>query len=236
MTASGVGHPDWQQYTNWRDTFVYDTTFMVNPGQNLAIGDFVTTNWASLILQMDAFPLGCTLEIEWFADAAGTEDVAADFFDVTTDCSLYGIIPVKGNLASISVFNPNLAQQNSSLYVQPTNTVVANFSAFNSPITDVILGMTLAHSTSVNLFTSNLVGGPCYVFFTPNDATGKLNMNLQALDVTKTSFALLANSVGPVAQVSMPLIVPVAPLRASVTNTDTVSSHTFSLSIVTQSQ
>lgn len=236
MTGFGVGHPDWQAYANWRDIFATASNVTVPHGGQIPIGNFVTTNWSSLVVAVDASTTGVELQISWFADTARTQFVNFDQWEITADTDIIALVPCKGNLAEIVISNNNAVDEVVDYTIQPTNVVTPYIRALDSPLRSALFGTTLLHNATASLFPTELIGGPTYVLFSPNDTTGKLNMNLETLNSSKVAQSILINSVAPVAPVAFSLIVPAEPLRAVVTNTDGVSSHTFSLSIVSVSQ
>lgn len=236
MTAFGIGHPDWQAYSNWRDSFIYSGIVNVPPGGNIEFGDFVTTNWAALIVHVEAFSPGLELEIEWYADVAQTQDVDTDFINATVNTDVSLIVPCKGNLAVISFFNPNGTTVAGVLSVQPTNYVTTKFTYLSSPQITNQLGATLAHSTSATIFPNRVVGGPATLVFNPHDTTGKLNMSLSVVDATNTTFARPVSLVAPTTMQTLNMNLPGEPLRMDITNTDTVAAHVYDVTLTQLTQ
>jgi hypothetical protein len=232
MTGFGIGHPDWQAYANWRDLLADQQLVTVQPGANDDVGTFVTTNWATLIISMNCDAPGCILEIEWFADTAGTVDVTSDSWAITNNTALYQAIPVKGQLAVISVFNPNGTAIFYDITVQPSNTPVYKTSYLASPQTTADFNHTLTHGASVTYFTSFLVGGPATFTFNPHDALAKLNATIVSMDAGGNNVARLVNLVAPTVTTALTLYVPDAPLEIVVTSIDTTASHVYDVSIV----
>jgi hypothetical protein len=236
MTGFGVGHPDWQAYAQWRDVFFYNNNIDVAGNDTFDVGDFITTNWASLLVKFSCADLGCTLSLEWFADTELTENLDNDVYDITSNSLVIFMTPARGQAVIVTVVNSNGSDVICQLAIQPTNIPIPRVCFPITPFMTSVLSQSVAHSSVDNRFPFNIVGGPACVTFIPHDTTGKLNFAIVAQDDTGTNIAKLVQLIGPTVTTTVNFIAPVQPLLISTTNTDTVTAHLYDMALVMGSQ
>lgn len=236
MTGFGVGHPDWQAYAEWRDVFFYNNNIEVPANDTTDIGDFITTNWASLLVKFSCSDLGVRLSLEWFADTELTEDLDNDVYEITSNSQVILMTPARGQAVIATVVNNNNSDVVCQLAIQPTNIPIQRVSFPITPTMLTVFSQSVPHSTADNRFPFNIVGGPACVTFTPHDTTGKLNFAIVAQDDTGANIAKLVQLIGPTVTTVVNFIAPVQPLLVSTTNADTVSAHIYDMALVLGSQ
>lgn len=232
MTTTGVGHPDWQAYANWRGQLASDVGVNYPPGST-AVGPFVTTNYASVFFSFNQS--GGTvgqIELSWFDDVAMDNQVEALVFNLNTNTQIQVLLPAMGSALGIEVNNFGVGDIVADLYVLPTNLTPTRqmhhvlFPAMGNPAGNVAAGAT---STTITQF---MYGGPAFLFFDPQSTAGKLDFTMSSLDEDGNVDQQFIHFSLPTAPVHLMIAVPAAPIQVKVHNTDGAAAHTYAWSLV----
>ena len=85
----------------------------------------------------------------------------------------------------------------------------------------------LAASAVDSLLVDYVVPGNAFLSFTPADATGKIQVQVQAINKSNNVSFTLFNNPGPTAPINVLVILPYAPCQLVLTNTDGAAAHTY---------
>ena len=230
-----VGHPDWQEYANWRGLLAGNPTTLVPPGTN-NFGPYVVTNYASLFLDFKPLSGKGQIFVTYYTDTTLNNEI--DYFSWYwfTGSLLQVYVPNLGPVAVVDIENDSGANVTALFFVEPMNVPVAKLTYEQNPGVDARLGATIAGGATVNVYTLALVGGPAYIHFDANTGYNKLSMVISAVDYNQNVTSEYFKVNVPSGPVNASFIAPQAPLQVRVVNTDAVNSYTYSWTLARQSQ
>jgi hypothetical protein len=235
MTTGGVGHPDWQSYSNWRGDFLYQNNAPMTEGANV-LGSFVTTNWATLHVELFPSDQDATIIFEWYADSAGTEDIDTDSIDVPKDQTVNVLMPCKGNLCEISVFNNGNADATMLVAIEPTNLAVNRRVYLDAPLTLGSPNQTINHGVTQFLSTGSVVSGPAYLDYVPHSTAGNVTVDVFGANSTGGLEHRIASLGKPTGEVFRQMIVPECILTVRLINGSATVNEVYDLGVTVQSQ
>lgn len=230
-----VGHPDWQEYANWRGQLTGNPTTLIPVGVN-NFGPYVVTNYASLFLQFAPTSGNGQIIVHFYDDIAATNEIVHFTWDWYTGSTLQVLIPILGSVCVVEVDNDSGADVTASYFVETTNMVVTKLTYQPNPTVDERSGVTIAGGATVNVYTLALVGGPGTIYFDANTGYNKLSMVVSAVDHNQVvQYGLWKVNI-PATAVTQQLIFPQVPLQVRVVNTDPTNSYSYSWTLTRMSQ
>lgn len=229
--TSPFGTPDDQAYTNTAGSPFLNTAFPV-PLAGTSMGPFACGSFNAAAIAAVALASGITVTFNYYADEALTEFTLSYSVKLGSVAKVRALAPAPGNWLDIQFTNGGAAAATVSISVTPVNvsvaalTYVPDQNYLSEPVTSV------PASGSLQFFLPQVQPGPAWLWWQPQDTSGKLTVDLAA-DSGFPSWGghdfLLA---GATAEADKYLMLPDLPMQVQVTNTDASSSHSFRLTLV----
>lgn len=226
------GHPDSQSIVNTNSA-----NLLGGPGTAYPVGHTLSpvipcASWGSL--SVNFFPTAGQGQvfIRHWTDAAGTKTAGNDSWPVNSLTNLNVRSPLRANYVQldINVTSAGPLTANAIATLQSTTADKLSFPVGFQGVHDQ--SKTLAASTSVNYNPAFIAAGRAYLFFQPQDTSGKLSCIVYEADQAGVAFGILAKLVTTAPPVSQLLEVPDTALIVQVINSDAAAAHTFDLSLV----
>lgn len=230
MTAP-VGHPDGQDYATWQAVVIENSVVTAAPGAN-PLGIMTLVNFASLYVSLTPNADGVTAIVTYYQDALGADPILVYTLQPNSHSALAVVIPNFGPYAQVTIENAQLVSETISVSVVPVN----------MPVTEptyVVAGnmfatgfQTLALSASATWFLPLIAPGPCFWWFQPNDATGKLNLAVTIGPDVAMAGDLVLEKFGPTAELEGVMYLSDQPYTWTVSNTDATAAHSYRLAVI----
>lgn len=226
-----VGAADYQDYTTWRGTPLFTGNNNV-PIAGITSALFPIQNFNALHVNYE--PLGDTqtLSLVYFADAAGSIQTGQQSFptgqNVFTDC----IVPALGDFVQVVVVNVGGGNTSAIINIEPCNQPVTGpvYSGTQNRQLEPLTSIAASGNLSGRL--GNVSPGPCFIWFSPADATGKLDLRLTIQGSSVDSGFFIRRYTGPVADVAETVMLPDTPVGWNVVNNDAAGAHSFRMAII----
>lgn len=122
--TSGVGHPDWQTYSNWRGPVLYNAGIVVPGGGSLTIGTWPVAHFASVYVELINQTGGCNVQARYGEAANAIRPSVVHLWNVEGNSQLSALIPALGNFVQLSATSAGVAGYTANGLVIPTNTAV----------------------------------------------------------------------------------------------------------------
>lgn len=153
MSQIGSGHPDFQDYVNWRGTLYKVGSFAITTVAPVNVAEYVT-NFASLYLNVQlASGTGITITVNYYTDAT-LANFAGTFTWILASApvGMQVIIPNLGNYVTVAVTTGQTGTQAGTLSITPTNVAIPSV---RYPVTG-----NYQHGFSVNINASATLTAP----------------------------------------------------------------------------
>lgn len=232
MTIPGFGHPDWQAYANWRGTLAATAAVNYHTGTTV-IGTFNTTNYASVYVSAVGSSGSGELVLQWFADEAATMPTEAVTFNVTGITLFNAITPASGNAVTVSFNNLLVPDVVFKFSLLPMNIPVGKTVFHVNPTGTGELEQLIGGGGTRTIAINQIMGGLAYVYFDPEGGSGKMAFKLYSIGEDGTRDARLCNFTNLAVPSQQLIILPSEPLSVDIINSDAVTSHIISWTLVT---
>lgn len=226
------GYPDYQTYPQWTGANMLAGLAMNYPTGVAVLYAGPAPAFASLHLRIGPATGFGSVTVVWSLDAAFTEQVGTDNFNVTFRTALFAVVPVEAPYVRVSVSVTSVAAMTGAQYMTGTNVAAAAPTTRTTPQTLHPTAVSVAASATSDSYIAFLMGGHGNLYIAPADAAGKLNFALQVVDQSDALQWTLFESDAPAAPASAMVHVPVQIVRLRVTNTDAAAAHSYSASLV----
>jgi hypothetical protein len=225
------GHSDWQQIVN-----TSSPNLLSGPGTVFPVGHNKTpvipcANWGSITAEIRPTAGTGVLIINHWLDSAGTLSAGNDAWRVNTNTAVNVRSPLRATYVQLDtlVTSAGAMTADAQAFFQSTTADRLSFPVGFQGASD--LAKTLAASASINYFPPFIASGRAWLWFNPNDASGKLSCVLYGSDEKGIAFEVLAKLVTTTPPIAQLLEVPDAPLILQVINGDGAAPHTFDISL-----
>lgn len=186
------GHPDFQQYAQWRGPAIVAETASVTTASPLTESAYVSS-WASLQLMVSA-PAGegVAVNLSYYSDSTMAFLAAQHNWQVWAS-QLQVLVPVRAPYAVLTVSTRNAGTMTPTVYLAPTNVPAAKevypggFGEVSSEFA------TIAASGSLIQLLPQVMTGYMTLMYRAFDASSSVSMTIDELDDTGTSIAYLGN-------------------------------------------
>jgi len=229
-------YQDWQSFPNAQSDNVFPAYNQVlAPGLH-STAILPAANWSSIIIIASPSAGAGQVQINYFADLAGTQQIDADTWPVNANTRLVVRTPLRGPYIrlDITVTSPgNLTAETWANFLSASSERIS-FPVSQQNISD--FGVTLAHSTSNFYQSGEIAAGLALFYLKPYDTSGKLAAQIHAVDELGNPGQLIADFGTPTATVQQLIVVPDLILQVEIDNIDTVSSHKYDVSLTVPPQ
>lgn len=226
MTAPSGGYPDFQSYASFKGTPIVAASAARAAGL-FVVGDMNLANYGSLNAFMQCTAGNGELQIIWWTDSTKTTKVDTHLIPIVANTTINLALPTLSSFVTIKINVVSGGGMTESHMMTPSNAISPYIVNLSIPDPAVRNAQVLAASAVDTLLIDYVVPGNAYLSFTPADATGKIQVQVQAIDKSNNVSATLFNNAGPTAAINTALLLPYAPCQLVLTNTDGVGAHTY---------
>lgn len=226
MTTPSGGYPDFQGYASFKGMPIVAASTHRAAGL-FTIGDMNLGNYGSL----NAF-IGCTsgngeLQITWWTDSTKTTQVDKHLIPIVANVTIDLALPTLSSFVTIAINVVSGGGMTESHMMTPSNAIPPYIVNLSIPDPAGRTAKSLAASAVDTLLIDYVVPGNAFLSFTPADATGMLQVQVQSIDKTSSASFTLFNDPGPTAKINTPVLLPYAPCQLVITNKDGAAAHTY---------
>jgi len=224
-------YPDWQSFPNAASGNAFPAfNQTLTPGLH-STPVLPAVNWASIIIIASPTAGAGQVQINHFADAAGTQQIDSDTWPVNAATRLVVRTPLRGQYVRIDITVTSPGDMTAVTWANflSTSSDRISFPVSNQNVSD--FAHALPANQQVNYSIGEITAGLATFFFTPYDAAGKLQVAILAVDELGNFGQLIAEFGKPTATVQQLIAIPDVIATVNVTNTDTVNAHTFDMSL-----
>lgn len=231
MTTPSGGYPDFQSYASFKGTPIV-APLTARAAGTFTIGDMNLGNYGSL----NAF-IKCTagngeLSIKWWTDSTKTTLVDTHLIPIVANTTIDLALPTLSSFVTIAINVVSVGGMTEAHMMTPSNAIPPYIVNLSIPDPAGRTAKSLAASAVDTLLVDYVVPGNAFLSFTPADATGKLQVQVQSIDKTNSASFTLFNDPGPTSKINTPLLLPYAPCQLVITNTDGAGPHTYTATLL----
>ena len=231
MTTPSGGYADFQGYASWKGTPIVAAS-TARPAGLFTIGDINLANYGSLNAFVQATVGFGELRITWWTDSTKTVVVDKHLIPIVANVTIDLSMPTLSSFVTVQINVISVGGMTEAHMMTPSN--VNPPSMVNISIPDLAgnNNKILAALAVDTLLVDYVVPGNAFLSFTPADATGKIQVQVQAINKNNQVSFTLFNNPGPTVPINVPLILPYAPAQLVLTNTDAGAAHTYTACLV----
>lgn len=226
-----IDYPDWQSFPNAQSANVFPAfTQTLAPGLH-STAVLPAANWSSIVIIASPSAGAGQVQINYFADAAGTQQIDADSWPVNASTRLVVRTPLRGPFIRLDITVTSAGNMTLESWA---NFLSASSERISFPVSQQNIsdfGVTLAHSTSNFYEIGEISAGLALFYLKPYDNSGKLAAQIHAVDENGNPGQLIADFGTPTATVQQLIVVPDLLLQVEIDNTDTTTSHKYDVSL-----
>lgn len=228
--------PDWQAFPNAQS----DNLFSMFAA-TLAPGTYSTAvlpalSWSSIIIIAGASAGAGQIQLNYYADAAATQQIDSDNWPFNASTQLRVRSPLRGKYIRIDIIvtSPgNLTGEFWANFLSASSERIS-FPVGSQNVSD--FSRALAANASATYDLGEIVGGQAFFYINPYDATGKLNAYMIVVDENGNNGQLICDFGNPTAILRQQLAIPDKIVRVTIDNTDGTTAHTYDFSLTVPPQ
>lgn len=229
-------YPDWQSYPNAQSDNLFD-----NFAQTLAPGTHSTKvlpalSWSSITIIAGASAGAGQIQLNYFADAAATQQIDSDNWPFNASTELRVRSPLRGKYVRIDIIVTSAGDLTGQFWA---NFLSASSERISFPVGSQNLSdfdRVLAASAIETYNLGAIVGGQAFFYIHPYDATGKLAVSMFVVDENGNSGQLICDFGSPTAIVRQQLAIPDKIVRVEIDNNDGTATHAYDFSLTVPPQ
>lgn len=230
-TVSMTDYPDWQSFPTAQSANIFPAfSQTLTPGTH-STPVVAAANWSSLAVIVKPSAGAGQLQVNHYADAAGTQIIDSNKWPINTTTYLDVRTPLRGLYANLQLFvtSPgNLTATTWANFLSASSERIS-FPAGQQNVSD--FNHSLAAGATMNYSPGVIAAGQAEFYIKPYDALSKLNVALLTADELGNNGQLVADFGTPAAIVRELITVPDLILRLSITNTDGANPHSYDFSL-----
>lgn len=226
MTAPSGGYPDFQSYASFKGTPIVAASTH-RPTGIFTVGDMNLANYGSLNAFMQCTAGNGELQITWWTDSTKTTIVDKHLIPIIANVTIDLALPTLSSFVTIAVNAVAVGGITESHMFTPSNAIPPNIVSLSIPDMNGRNGQALAALQVDSLLIDYVSPGQAFLSFSPADATGKLQVQVQAINKSNNVSFTIFNNPGPTVPINVPLLLPYTPVELVVTNTDAANPHTY---------
>jgi hypothetical protein len=222
--------PDWQAFPNAQSDNLFVTfNATITPG-TVSTPVLPALSWSSIMIAVSASAGAGQIQLNHFADAAGTMQIDSDNWPFNATTALRVRSPLRGKFVRIDVIVTSAVDLVGEFWA---NFLSASSDRISFPVGQQNLSEfnhSLAAGASATYDIGEIVGGWAFFYIKPYDNTGALNVAAFVVDELGNPGQLVADFGAPLAIVSQIIALPDKIVRVEIDNTGGVAhSYDFSL-------
>lgn len=229
--GQSVGHPDGQNYALWRGPdFLAQLNQPINPANPVIVSGQVT-NYASLIITMNAAIIGgFSVSVQWFIDSTMAIQTAIQAWTLAPTQTLNVILPCLGNYVKVSVTSPYGPGGVFPIAIYPTNSQVQapKYTSIGNLIAGNVAVIAIGATDVLPL--PAIASGRGHFFFRDETLSGKFSVGVISLKQDGTSDHTLAAQNPLNNTLYGDVNCPDIPMGLYIQNLDGAATHTITYS------
>lgn len=227
-----IGHPDNQDYVNWRGPILFSGALNITTVSSVNIPTYVT-NFASMLLRIaQTSGIGMTVTVTYYNDATLGVPAGQYRWILNNATELKVLVPNLGNYAQVAIFTSQAGTQGGIGYIELNNLIVP---APRYPVTGNVssgASVAIANGASFTAVMPFLIEGDGSAFCQCSSATGPFTMEVDAFDESQTLIGQAFRFNGVTGPQLFSFKTSINPVSFKITNGDTVSRNfTFQCAI-----
>lgn len=229
-------YPDWQTAASTQSANVFTTLVQTLAAGNHTFPVTPVFSFASLNMIVTPTAGAAKVTVTHWADAAGTQKIGSDTWDVNTATMLTVRVPLRGPYVQLSVNVTSAGSLTATLW-GVLQTYQADRVSF--PIEGQVIfeaSNTLAANTQKTYTMQQICAGRTNWCFVPFDNAGKLGTYVQAVDELGNIICRVSDMGNPTAIVQLVIECPDAILQVFVINDDLAGPHSYGFSLIVPPQ
>jgi hypothetical protein len=228
--------PDWQAFpTAQSDNLFTSFAQVLTPGVHDGVM-LPALSWSSLNLVLSASAGAAQVTINHFADLAGTQQIDSDTWPFNASTEIRLRTPLRGKYVRIDV---NVTSAGNLTAQTWANFLSASSDRISFPVSQQNAS-DFSHSLAASgtaLYTLGAIcAGQALFYFRPRDATGKLQVNIHAVDELGNPGELIGYFGLPTTFVQQLIVVPDVIVQVEIDNTDGAGPHLYDFSLTVPPQ
>jgi len=226
MTVPSGGYPDFQAYASFKGTPIVAASAARAAGL-FTVGDMNLANYGSLNAAVKCTAGNGELKITWWTDSTKTISIDTHQIPIVANVTIDLALPTLSSFVTIAINVVSGGGMTESHMFTPSNAIPPYIVNLSIPDMAGNNAKSLAASAVDSLLVDYVVPGNAFLSFTPADATGKIQVQVQAINKSNNVSFTLFNNPGPTAPINVLVILPYAPCQLVLTNTDGAAAHTY---------
>lgn len=228
--------PDWQAFPNAQSDNLFPTfTQVLTPGLH-STAILPATSWSSLTVAVTPSAGACQVQVNHYADLAGTMQIDSDTWACNAQTALRVRTPLRGKYVRVDIFVTSPGSMTASTWC---NFLSATSDRISFPVgTQNISDFdhTAAANADLKYNIGEICAGMALFYFKPYDAAGAFQVVMHAVDELGNPSTLIADFGKPTAIVQQLITVPDSIIQVEIINTTAVATHTFDFSLTVPPQ
>lgn len=226
MTTPSGGYPDFQAYSSFKGKPIVAASTARAFGL-FTIGDMNLGNYGSLNAFVNCTAGNGELQITWWTDSTKTSVVDKHLIPIVANVAIDLALPTLSSFVTIAINVVSGGGMTESHMMTPSNAIPPYIVNLSIPDPAGRTNHSLAASAVDSLLIDYVVPGQAFLSFTPADATGMIQVQVESIDKTDSVSFVIFNNTGPTAPINVPLLLPYAPCQLVLTNKDGAAAHTY---------
>lgn len=201
------------------------------PAGTTVIADLNLANYLALyVLFADISGFG-VVQFQFFTDATKTQSVDIYQYILVTGNALVLNIPMVSPFVEISAV-VNVGKTLELSFVTTPNNMPVLRPVYPGQVRNASQkNATLGAGASNTVTPQYIISGSAYVFWRPNDNSGKLDINIWALDSNGNQAYLVLSLLGATLPQNTMILLPASAIQIITTNNDGAAAHSYSYTV-----
>lgn len=235
-TRSMTDYPDWQSFPNAQSDDLFSSFAATLPPGTYSTAVLPALSWSSIIIIASASAGAGQIQLNYFADAAATQQIDSDNWPFNANTELRVRSPLRGKYVRIDIIVTSPGDLTGQFWA---NFLSASSERISFPIGSQNISdfdRVLAASATATYDIGAIVGGQAFFYIKPYDATGKLAVAMFVVDENGNPGQLICDFGSPAAIVRQQLAVPDKIVRVEIDNNDGTAAHAYDFSLTVPPQ
>ena len=214
-----VGHPDYQDYANWRSTPILAESITVTSTSPVAVGAYIT-NYSSLHCGLFVNSgVGVTVTVQFWKDDTQTYAVGAQQWVVTEGVGLNCVTPAMADYVVVTISTSEAGDQVCGTFFEPTNVAATSVLYIQTGNTVSEYDVSIGAGDSLTLLMPQVMEGSGYLAIESTETSSVSNVIVNQLGENGNPNARIAQSNDIGADFSTTFQTSVGPVQIIVENT-----------------
>lgn len=227
-----IGYPDDQAYPSWTAPLIANFNAVVPASSLQNIYQGVVGNYASLHLHIGGNAPGLNTLLSWFPDSTFGAAFTQQSIWTTAVTAADLVVPLLSPYLKIDVQTALGGSGDVIVQATPINVPVARptYQGGQNYIAQAITAVPL--STTASLFQATVQPGLAWFMFEPQDATGKLTVEIAIGAGVPSANNKVFHLAGATAEIDRLVVLPDVPVQVNIINTDGTAAHSYRAALV----